>query len=88
VVHLQLGKNWYTGHQQIGKSGALSSWRFQVLASIGNDKLAVVGVNTAEKRKGGALSLAVPFYTDEFANVAIPTSGLFETLKALTKKGY
>lgn len=47
-----------------------------------NGGLTVYGLNVAERRNGGDTSLNLPQYSDGFANIAIPSNGFLEKLKA------
>ncbi len=67
---------------------AMGSSGGPVLTTFDNSTLTIVGVNVAEMRGGGNESLYLSSYSDNYANIAIPTTGLMSKLHELIDQGY
>ena len=50
-----------------------------------DNRLMIVGLNVAEFRRDGEVSLRVSFYADQYANIAIPSKEFLVQLRALLK---
>ncbi len=48
-----------------------------------NNAAMIVGINVAEYRKGGEVSLHLPYYSDEYANIAVRVGRFLPTVKEL-----